>query len=152
VLAFLTDFRERMRSQRDQYNIDWMMEVIAGDELYAVADFDEDALQANFGAAAGAGDMSRYLSSETGLAKRRAGSFDQGSDGEGAGEGDSFAKGEATAAGRKLSASSVQLWAGSAISSSGLQTKLQRLVSPEVRATPTPSLRYNHLTLPECPP
>ena len=27
VLAFLTDLRSRQRSQRDQYNIDWMMEV-----------------------------------------------------------------------------------------------------------------------------
>ena len=35
VLAFLTDLRARMRSQRDQYNIDWMMEVIASDELCA---------------------------------------------------------------------------------------------------------------------
>ena len=29
VLAFLTDFRARQRSQKDQYNIDWMMEVCA---------------------------------------------------------------------------------------------------------------------------
>ena len=28
VLAFLTELRSRIKSQRDQYNIDWMMEVL----------------------------------------------------------------------------------------------------------------------------
>ena len=55
-----------------------MMEVIASDELYSVAEFDEETLQAMQGGTAGANDMSRYLSSETGLARRRAGSFDGG--------------------------------------------------------------------------
>ena len=42
TLAFLTDLRARLHKQRDQHNIDWMMEVIASDELYSVAEFDED--------------------------------------------------------------------------------------------------------------
>ena len=44
--AHRTDLRARRRSQRDPYNIDWMMEVIASDELYSVADFDEETLAA----------------------------------------------------------------------------------------------------------
>ena len=76
VLGFLTEFRVRQTMQKDQYNIDWMMEVIASDELYAVAEFDEENIIVGMQGASngGAGDMSRYLSSETGLARRRAGS------------------------------------------------------------------------------
>ena len=42
VLSFLTQFRSRQALKKDQENIDWMMEIIAGEDLYAVAAFDED--------------------------------------------------------------------------------------------------------------
>ena len=61
--------------------VDWMMEVIASDELYSVAEFDEETLSAMQGGTTGANDMSRYLSSETGLARRRTGSFDSDEEG-----------------------------------------------------------------------
>ena len=57
---------ETIRHRNDE---DWMMEVIASDELYAVADFDEENIIAGGAAASGtgnAGDMARFLSSETG--------------------------------------------------------------------------------------
>ena len=43
VLTFLTSLRTRLQ-KRDQENLDWMMEVIAGEELYSTAEFDEDQL------------------------------------------------------------------------------------------------------------
>ena len=120
------------------------MQVIASEDLYSVAEFDEENIIAGMqGASGGAGDMSRYLSSETGLAKRRAGSFDAAEEGEEVGEGGAAAAGGAGTSGtgvdprligaskRKLSDATLQLWAGAAIATSGLSLKLQRLVSPE---------------------
>jgi hypothetical protein len=138
VLNFLSEFRARQRSQRDQYNIDWMMEVIASDELYAVADFDEENIIAGGAAASGtgnAGDMARFLSSETGLARRRQGSFDEGEDEDeegmlGGAAADSKL-GAAHMGNRAISEATLQLWAGAAIATSGLSLKLQKLVSPD---------------------
>ena len=70
VLQFLTNLRARTNKQRDQYNIDWMMEVIASDELYSVAEFDEETLATMQGGSAGSADMSRFLGAETGLARK----------------------------------------------------------------------------------
>jgi len=72
VLTFLHELRDRIKSTRDQENIDWMMEVIASDELYAVAEFDENAIldiQSHGGASVEV--MKQYLSTETGLAARK---------------------------------------------------------------------------------
>ena len=71
VLGFLSDLRSRVESRKDGDNLDWMMEVIASDELYNVAEFDEETLRAHTGGGDGKNDMSRFLSAETGLARRR---------------------------------------------------------------------------------
>lgn len=133
VLAFLTDLRARLTLTRDQSNIDWMMEVICAEDLYSVAEFDENMLAGMSGASGGgAADMSRYLSSETGLARRRAGSFNEGEN-----EGESLiemtlAKGDGGSMGRrKMSDASLNLWAGAAIATTSISIPLAKLVSTE---------------------
>jgi len=72
VLTFLTELKERLNI-REHDNIDWMMEIIASDELYAVAEFDEDAILAmQSTGGASVETMKQYLSTETGLAARKA--------------------------------------------------------------------------------
>ena len=135
VLTFLTEFKGRQRHKRDQDNIDWMMEVIAADELYSVAEFDEETLSAMQGAAAGgAGDMSRYLSMETGIVRRRAEDSFEIEKGEVEDEaaGVKASSADATSgAGKHRKESTADNWAAAAIATPALASKLQRLVSAE---------------------
>jgi len=116
VLQFLTELRARQSAKRDQENIDWMMEVIASDELYAVAEFDENALltmhanaqqqQAQGGATRHDSFSAEDVEEETGGQKK------------------STEK-------RKISSASLSLWAGAAIQGSNVSSRLQRLLSQE---------------------
>jgi len=132
VLTFLTEFKGRQRAKRDQDNIDWMMEVIASDELYSVAEFDEETLSAMQGAAGGAGpnDMSRYLTETTGLARRRPGSEEEDAEDEAAGV-KSSAGTSSTTKMRKLSTSDDSNWATAAIASPAIAPKLARMLGAE---------------------
>ena len=115
-----------------------MMEVIASDELYSVAEFDDDALAAmGGGGGGGANDMSRYLSSETGLAARRRPVGEDGEEGaelgkEGEGKERSGSGAGLPNGGQSTpSDGSLQSWAGAAIAQGPLSIKLQKVISPE---------------------
>jgi len=131
VLAFLTEFKGRQRAKRDQDNIDWMMEVIASDELYSVAEFDEDTLLGMQGAAGGATDMSRYLTETTGLARRKPHFDSEEEDAEDEAAGVKSSSASMTVKQRKMSASEDSNWATAAMTSPTLASKLARMVSAE---------------------
>ena len=142
VLQFLTNLRARTNKQRDQYNIDWMMEVIASDELYSVAEFDEETLATMQGGSAGSADMSRFLGAETGLARKPGDEEEGGVDDGKKGQGEkSFVRGRKTSfsgasgadaeGGSGLVLAQVDSWAGAAIATSGLNRKLQKLLNME---------------------
>jgi len=126
VLTFLSELRSRLPKARDQENIDWMMEVIASDELYAVAEFDEDAIlamQTNGGASVET--MKQYLSTETGLAARKA-LPEEGEEGDGT---SSMKKTSTT--GERNNSKADENWASAAIASPAFAARLQRLVTQE---------------------
>lgn len=121
ILAFLIELRARQRSQRDQYNIDWMMEAITSDELYRVAEFDEENVIAGSAATSySTNDMARFLSNQTGLARRRRGSLD-----------DPHPDDAPMLAAPQVAEEMLKLWAGSDVATSGLALMLERLTSPE---------------------
>ncbi|KAL1495753.1 hypothetical protein AB1Y20_016615 [Prymnesium parvum] len=138
VLEFLTDFHARLDNKKDQDNVRWMMEVIAADDLYSVRGIDEDALRHVQGLNAPFStmtDISRWLSSETGVNTRQ----EEGK-GESGEDEDSFKHKRATGAEKKFSSntintmdqsrpsrrSSENLWVVDALES-GLNSRLQVL-------------------------
>ena len=116
VLTFLTELRARQSAKRDQENIDWMMEVIASDELYAVAEFDENAL----------------LTMHSNAQQQQTQGHGQRHDSFSAEDVEEEAVGpKKNTEKRKISSASLSLWAGAAIQGSNVSSRLQRLLSQE---------------------